>query len=363
MDACKKEMAWKSSVIDPVVRAILGPSQVSQVADMREHTDAICIACGGPIRPEDPAPATVVLGVSEDIFLYIRLAHERCAPSQVYDIDGELRSRNFLTEVSFVAYPILRAPPAVPRAMIVFELGRTVVIEELGGDQIKQSYVSRGWEPVTDTWDRVTAASVDGLRVRLRDDQIVVDEEDAAIIAFSNATAPPGWWEAGAKDGCLLLYGSGLGLDRFSFERLNTTLQASACAAATAVVDPSKQPAPPATAEQPDAPVEFLGYAHALLVTRYFATHGDDPVRRASEQGLSPAETADRLVAKLERGPESALFLQFVEANQESIGRAIAHAERTGDAPVKAVSDWVRARESEAFSQIPRALRRKADPL
>ncbi|MBA2630887.1 MAG: hypothetical protein H0U84_07685 [Thermoleophilaceae bacterium] len=348
-------------VIDPVVRAILGPSQVSQVADMREHTDAVCVGCGGPIRPEDPAPATVVLGVSEDNVLYIRLAHERCAPSQVYDIAGELHS-GLHAEVSFVAYPILRAPPVVPRAMIVFELARTVVIEELGGDQLKQSYVNRGWEPVTDTWDRVTAASVDGLCVRLRDDQIVVDEEDGEIIAFSNATAPPGWWEAGTADGCLLLYGSGLGLDRFSFERLNTALQASACAAATALVDLSEQPARSATAEEPEAPVELLGYAHALLVTRYFATRGDDPVRRARKQGLSAAETADRLVAELRRGPEGARFLQYVEANQESIGRAITHAVRTGDAPGKAVSDWVRARGSEAFSQIPEALRRKADP-
>lgn len=224
-------------VIDPVVQAILGSSTVARFVDMREHTDMVCIACHGAIRPEDPAPATVVVGVSENTVLRVNVAHEACMPSRVYDIDQELDLPAVLTEVSFVAYPILRAPPAFPRAMIVFEFGVTLVIDEAAGDNQKQAFLKRGWTPVTDSWDRITAPPVDGLLVRRRDDELVVDEADGEVLAFSDE-APPGWWEvAMAEDACLVLYGSGLGLDRISFDRVNTALQASACAAATARVE------------------------------------------------------------------------------------------------------------------------------
>jgi hypothetical protein len=174
-------------VIDPVLAAILGPSQVSRIADMREHTELICAACGCPIPPEDPGPATVLVGVSEDTVLYVRVAHEKCAPSRVYDIEGELRGLALDAEVSFLAYPILRAPPVVPRAAIVFEFARTAT-DENGQDLMRQAYLKRGWEPVTDSFERVTAAAVEGLCVRLRDDQIVVEDEDGRS---SPSRAPP----------------------------------------------------------------------------------------------------------------------------------------------------------------------------
>lgn len=370
----------KKLVVDPVVAAILGPSQVSQIADAREHTQAACAVCGGPIPPEDPAPVTVLLGVSEDTVLYIQLAHEKCAPSHVYDIERELLAPGLHAELSFVAYPILRAPPVVPRAMIVFEFASRAT-DERGADLRKQAFLRRGWEPVTDSFDRVTAAALESLCVRLDDDQIVVEDEDLEIIAFSSTTAPPGWWEAGQEQGCLVLYGSGLGLERFNVERLNMALQASACVAATARVDLAARPERVIKVEQVtvrdgarrglgallgegddhreivEQATQLFAYAHVRLVTGYFSRYKRDPLADAKRKGLSAAQTADRVVQEVAHSPEGKLLFSFVEANRGRIGRAVWNAVENGGDPYAAVAAWVEDHEVEAYAEVRTALR------
>lgn len=301
-------------VIDAVVKAVLGPSHLARIADTREHTDVVCTACRGEIPPEDPTPASVVVGVSENRVLRIGFAHAACAASQIYDIDVEVDLTK-LTSVSFVAYPILRAPPAFPRAMVVFELAVTVIDEPGGGDRMKQAFIERGWTPVTDTWDRITAARARGLVVRRRDEQLVVEDEVGEIVAFTDKT-PPGWWEiAAAEEGCLVLYGSELGLDRIDPERINAALQASACAAATALVEPWAALEPVFDPEE----IASLDERHANASSRAAGVHilaeedeghqyvtvYERPGRRASHWFRVFGPAVDELEAAIERGAAS----------------------------------------------------------
>ncbi|MBA2630335.1 MAG: hypothetical protein H0U84_04855 [Thermoleophilaceae bacterium] len=321
-------------VIAPVVQAVLRPASVARLVDLREHTDAGCLGCGGVIPPEDPNPATVVVGVSENTVLRVNFAHETCMASQIYDIDQTLDLPELLTSVSFVAYPILRAAPAFPRAMIVFEFAVTLVIEEAEGDHQKASFLKLGWEHVTDSWDRITASPVDGLLVRRRGDELVVDEEAGEILAFSNDTPPPGWWEvAAAEDACLLLYGSGLGLDRISMDRVNTALQASACAAATARVEawaalePITDPEETASLDQGHSEVSGLDPgAHFLAEAddagreaQLYVTVYDSERRRCSAWFRLAGPGRDELEAAIERVGTSGAAPEAVAAGLEAL--------------------------------------------
>lgn len=316
-------------VIDRVVQAVLGPSYVARLADMREHTDVVCMTCQGTIPPEDPVPAAVLVGVSENTVLHVGFAHDACSASQIYDIDAELDLTK-LTDVSFVAYPILRAPPIFPRAMIVFELAVTVIDEERGGDRMKQAFIDRGWTPVTDTWDRITAPESEGLIVRRRGDQLVVEDEEGQIVAFSNDRVPPGWWDvAAAESGCLVLYGAELGLDRIDPDRINSALQASACAAATAQVDPWS------TLERISDPEEIasLDQRHAEASSRsagvHIVTEDDEGHRyvtvfercghRGSHWFRLSGPGADELEATIERGAASAASPAVLAAGLEAL--------------------------------------------
>jgi hypothetical protein len=224
-------------IIDPVVQAVLGPSAVSQLFDMREHTELGCPWCGGSISPEDPVPTTVVVGTTEDRKFLVNFAHESCMPSQIYDLDTNLAFEE-PPPVSFTAYPILRYPPASPRAVILFELAGTFFFDAGSGEDLnKLSFLRRGWEPLTDSFDRITAALLPGLSVRRRADMIAVDddEENVELIAFSNSVVPSIWWDVAAEEGAsLIVYGSGLGLERFRWSRVHDALQASTCVAAAA---------------------------------------------------------------------------------------------------------------------------------
>jgi hypothetical protein len=226
-------------IIDPIVQAVLGPAAVAQLFDTREHTELGCPWCGGSITPEDPVPTTVVVGTTEDRKFLVNFAHQSCMPSRIYDLDTSLPLED-LPPVSFTAYPILRAPPASPRAVILFELPGTFVDAGSGEDLNKLSFLRRGWEPVTDSFDRITAAHLPGLSVRRRADAIAVDDDDenAELIAFSNSVVPSIWWEVAAEEGAsLIVYGSALGLERFRWSRVDDALQASTCVAAAAQVE------------------------------------------------------------------------------------------------------------------------------
>jgi hypothetical protein len=232
----KQGSRFEKLVIAPVVQAILGTSALSELVDTREHTEVVCLRCHRTIAPEDPEPATLVLGVSEDTMVLINFAHATCLDSGVYDIDARLRPVAF-GEVSFTAYPVLRPPPASPRPMIIFEFGARVM-NGPGGDRYKDLLLDKGWEPVTDSWERISARPVPGLCVAPRGDQIVVADEVGELIAFQDAVVPRSWWQEAAAEGvCLVVYGAGLGLDRISFERINSALQASRCAAGLALVE------------------------------------------------------------------------------------------------------------------------------
>jgi hypothetical protein len=226
-------------IIDRIVQAVLGPSAVSQLFDMREHTELGCPWCGGSIPPEDPVPTTVVVGTTEDRKFLVNFAHESCMPSQIYDLDTNLAFEE-PPPVSFTAYPILRYPPASPRAVILFELAGTFFDAGSGEDLNKLSFLRRGWEPLTDSFDRITAAHLPGLSVRRRADTIAVDddEENVELIAFSNSVVPAIWWDVAAEEGAsLIVYGSGLGLERFRWSRVHDALQASTCVAAAAQLE------------------------------------------------------------------------------------------------------------------------------
>ena len=226
-------------IIDPIVQAVLGPAAVAQLFDTREHTELGCPWCGGSITPEDPVPTTVVVGTTDDRKFLVNFAHQSCMPSRIYDLDTSLPLED-LPPVSFTAYPILRAPPASPRAVILFELPGTFFDAGAGEDLNKLSFLRRGWEPVTDSFDRITAAHLSGLSVRRRADTIAVDDdkENVELIAFSNSVVPSIWWEVAADEGAsLIVYGSGLGLERFQCSRVHDALQASTCVAAAAQVE------------------------------------------------------------------------------------------------------------------------------
>ncbi|MGH2763228.1 MAG: hypothetical protein ACRDL0_02320 [Thermoleophilaceae bacterium] len=278
----------------------------------------------------------MVVGVSENTVLSINFAHEACARSQVYDIDGELDLAELLTDVRFVAYPILRGSPAFPRAMIVFEFAVTLLSDEFGGDdRQKRSFLRRGWEPVTDSWYRITAGRVEGLLVRRRGDELVVEEHDGELVAFSNDTPPPGWWEvAAAEDACLMLYGAGLGLDRVSMERVDTALQASACVAATARVEGWAELELVAEADQTasldrrhaEVSAREPG-AHMLIEAdeggvgdRYVTVYEDDSRRCARWFRLS-GPAIDDLEAAIERAVESGAPPRALAAGLEALAQ------------------------------------------
>jgi hypothetical protein len=227
-------------IIDPVVQAVLGTAAVAQLFDTREHTEIGCPWCGGSIPPEDPVSTTVVVGATEDRKFLVNFAHESCMSSQIYDLDTNLAFEE-PPPVSFTAYPILRAPPAPPRAVILFELAGTFFCDAGSGEDLnKLSFLRRGWEPVTNSFDRITAARLPGLSVKRRADTIAVDDdkENVELIAFSNSVVPSIWWEAAAAEGAaLIVYGSGLGLERFRWTRVHDALQASTCVAAAAQVE------------------------------------------------------------------------------------------------------------------------------
>lgn len=227
-------------IIDPIVQAVLGPSAVSHLFDMREHTELGCPWCGGSIPPEDPVPVSVVVGTTEDRKFLVNVAHEMCMSSQIYDLDRNLTFEE-PPPVSLTAYPILRFPPATPRAVILFELAGTFFFDAGSGEDLnKLSFLRRGWAPMTDSFDRITAPHLNGLSVRHRADAIAIDddEENVELIAFSNSVVPSIWWEVAAAEGAaLIVYGSGLGLERFRWSRVHDALQASTCVAAAAQVE------------------------------------------------------------------------------------------------------------------------------
>jgi hypothetical protein len=80
---------------------------IERAIAQREHTELICIECGGAVAPESPEPASVVVGFDDQGTLIERFAHDRCAPSHV----DRAAPWTMSTEPRLTYVPILRPGP------------------------------------------------------------------------------------------------------------------------------------------------------------------------------------------------------------------------------------------------------------
>jgi hypothetical protein len=203
------------------VRDVLSTAALERAIAQREHTELVCAKCGGTIIPEDPDPASVIVGFVDHDIAVLRFAHGACAPSHV---DREARWAGAMKlAFSYVAMLRVRRVAAVlvwePVTVLLDGAGREagkVATYRSAGFVSSQDGLAETAGPFRKDW--MLAGGTDSLVLRRGAEP--VEEFDGV-----GAVAPAGWLDAARGERrCLLVVGETLGLDRPSPERIDALL-------------------------------------------------------------------------------------------------------------------------------------------
>lgn len=205
-------------LISADVRAALGPQVIRQLrrGDLDEYRCPIC----GELDIADTARPASVLVARDGAAIRIGLGHPRCVSSQVIDEPG-LTDR--LLERLTDAYAFFGLLPARQLPFLLFESAAQLLTPHQA-KFITGGYVAKGFSMLEGPLETFDPANAPGWVMALDpDEHLRVRTEASEASAYETAigSAPSDWLLlAQARGACMVVTGSGLGLDRERFSEV-----------------------------------------------------------------------------------------------------------------------------------------------
>jgi len=205
--------------LGPDVEAVLRNEEAAALHELHSRGRVRCLACGSWIEPWDEA--TVTLSLDGKVAV-AEFAHRWCAPAKANLAELVVAA---LADPKGIAYVQALHPDA--GAVLIWERKLDVRVRD-PGDGEAQPYVdahrASGFHPMQD--EPVRAVPEVQLELDGADLVLSRDGEEVERFAEGGARPPIGWFDALRASGyCLLIVGSGLGLERPHSEHIQRALR------------------------------------------------------------------------------------------------------------------------------------------
>lgn len=206
--------------LGPDVEAVLRSEEAAALHELHDREQVRCLACGDWIEPGDQATVTMSL---DGEMAVAEFAHRWCAPARANLAELVTVA---LADPKGIAYVQALHPEA--GAVLIWERKLDVRVRGSADGEARpymDAHRASGFHPMLH--DEPVRALPEW-RLELEGADLVLSREGEQVDRFADGGAEPpvGWFDALRTSGyCLLIVGSGLGLDRAGSERIQHALR------------------------------------------------------------------------------------------------------------------------------------------